>query len=74
MPKNEDRKHNRELLRGLYMVSQIGFTVAACLLVGVLLGRFLDSVFGSAPLLLIVFSLFGAGAGFKSIYELVKKK
>ena len=74
MPKNEDQKHNRELLRGLYMISQIGFTIAACVIIGVLLGRFLDGVFGTSPILLLVFSLLGAGAGFKAIYELVKSK
>ena len=74
MPNNEDKKHNRELLRGLYMISQIGFTIAACVVVGVLLGRFLDSVLNTTPLLLIIFSLLGAGAGFKAIYELVKSK
>ena len=74
MPKNEDKKYNRELLRGLHLVSQIGFTIVACLLVGVLLGRFLDSALGSSPFLLIIFSLLGVGAGFKSIFEIVKKK
>ena len=73
MPNSEDKKHNKELLRGLYIISQIGFTITACVIVGVLLGRFLDSVLGTAPFLLIIFSLLGAGAGFKAIYELVKK-
>ena len=74
MPKNKDKNHRKELLRGLYMISQIGFTITACVIVGVLLGRFLDSVFGTSPWLLLIFSLLGAGAGFKAIYELVKNK
>ena len=74
MSKNEDKKHNRELLRGLYMISQIGFTITACLIISLLIGRFLDSVFGTSPVLLLVFLLLGMGAGFKAIYELVKNK
>ena len=73
MSKNEDKKHNRELLRGLYMISQIGFTIAACLFIGLLIGRFLDNIFGTSPFLLLLFLLLGMGAGFKAIYELVKK-
>ena len=74
MSKNEDKNHNRELLRGLYTISQIGFTIAACLIIGVFIGRFLDGILGTSPFLLLVFSVFGAGAGLKAIYELVKNK
>ena len=75
MPKNNDDKNYRgELLRNLYMVSQMGVTIAACLIIGVLLGRFLDNTLGTSPFLLIIFSLLGAGAGFKSIFELAKRK
>jgi len=73
MSKKEDKKHNRELLRSLYMVSQMGVTIAACVIIGVLLGRFLDGVLNTSPFLLIIFSLLGAGAGFRAIFELAKK-
>ena len=70
---NEDKKYNRELLRNLYMISQMGVTIAACILIGVLLGRFLDNLAGTSPFLLIFFSLVGAGAGFRSIFQLANK-
>ena len=73
MSKNEDKKYNRELLRSLYMISQIGLTIAACVIIGVLLGRFLDNTFGTSPVLLIIFSLLGAGAGFRSIFQYANK-
>ena len=71
--KNEDKKYNRELLRSLYMISQLGLTIAVCVIIGVLLGRFLDNVFGTQPFLLIIFSLLGAGAGFRSIFQYANK-
>ena len=74
MSKNEDKKHNNELLRSLYMVSQIGLTISACVIIGVFLGRFLDNTFGTSPVLLIIFSLLGAGAGFRSIFQYANKK
>ncbi|NLN53511.1 MAG: hypothetical protein GX150_04315, partial [Firmicutes bacterium] len=36
--------------------------MAATIFVGVLLGRFLDSLLGTSPWLLLIFSLLGAGA------------
>ena len=69
----KDQKHTSQLLRSLSMVSQMGMTIAACVLVGVLLGRFLDSIFDTSPWLLIALSLCGAAAGFRSIFELAKK-
>jgi ATP synthase protein I len=47
----------------------MGLMVAACLLVGVLLGRFLDGLLGTSPWLLIIFSLLGAAAAFKSLFD-----
>ncbi|MCL2857021.1 MAG: AtpZ/AtpI family protein [Oscillospiraceae bacterium] len=73
MSKSEDKKHNRELLRSLYMISQMGVTIAACVIIGVLLGRFLDGLLGTSPFLLIAFSLIGAGAGFRAIFQLANK-
>jgi len=74
MPKNDDNSYKRELLRNFYMISQMGVTIAACLLIGVLIGRFLDNALGTSPFLLIIFSLLGAGAGFRSIFKLSEKK
>ena len=75
MPRNNnDNKYRRELLRSLSTVSQIGLAIVACVLVGVFLGRFLDSLLGTSPWLLIAFTLLGMGAAFRSIYDLVMRK
>ena len=75
MPKNDnENKHRREMLRSLSMVSQLGLTVAACIIIGVLLGRWLDNLLDTSPWLLLLFSLLGVVAAFKSLFEFVKKK
>ena len=71
--KDEVRKHRNELLRGLGQVSQIGFTMLACVLVGVFLGHFLDSRLDTSPWLLLLFSFLGMGAAFKSLFEIAKR-
>ena len=71
---DKKKKWGGELVRALSLFSQIGFTIAACVLVGVFLGRFLDNLLGTRPWLLLVFSLLGAGAAFKSLFEFTQKK
>ncbi|NLK39801.1 MAG: hypothetical protein GX303_06125 [Clostridiales bacterium] len=44
------------------------------MLIGVLIGRFLDNLLGTTPWLLLVFSLCGAGAAFKAIFDQSGKK
>ncbi|WP_313128699.1 AtpZ/AtpI family protein [Anaerocolumna sp.] len=61
-------------LRAFAYVSQIGVTMAASVLVGVLLGKFLDSLFGTKPWLLLIFSLLGVGAAIKSLFDISQKK
>ena len=60
-------------MKALSFLSQIGITIIACVAVGILLGRFLDSQLGTAPWLLLVFTLLGIAAAFKSIFEIAKK-
>ena len=43
--------------------------MAASVLIGVLLGKYLDGLFGTAPWLGLVCSLFGAGAAIKLVFS-----
>ena len=63
------KKPRDEIIRAISFASDIAITIAACVLIGVLLGRALDSLFGSSPWLLLVFSLLGVGAGINEIYR-----
>ena len=69
-----DDKDRREIGRALMFFSQIAVNIVGCVLVGVLLGRFLDNLLGTAPWLLLLLSLLGAGAAVKSIVDLAKKQ
>ena len=71
---NNKKTEKFETLRALGKLSQIGFTVAASILVGVFVGRFLDSLLGTEPWLLLAFSLFGVGAAFKALFNISKEK
>lgn len=67
------RKYN-EIFRALADFSQIGVTIAASVLVGVLLGQFLDDKFGTEPWFLLIFSILGVGAGIKSLFNIAKDR
>jgi len=51
-------------------VTEISTTVIACLIVGVLLGRFLDRILGTSPWLLLICSLLGAAEAIHSLFRM----
>lgn len=74
-------KHSAERKKkssGFVSAARIGITVAADLLAGVLVGAgigyVLDLLFGSKPLMLVIFLLFGGAAGFLNVYRTVKNE
>ncbi|GAA0491140.1 hypothetical protein IRB23SM22_19020 [Alkalibacterium sp. s-m-22] len=70
---NKKKEKNSETLRALANFSHIGVMIAASILIGVLLGRFLDNRLGSSPWLLLVFSLLGVGAAIKYLFDMPTK-
>ena len=67
------KKQRREILRAMSIFSQIGIVMIVCVLLGVLIGRYLDSALGTTPWLLLLFSFLGAGAAFKSLFDISKR-
>ena len=67
-PGNKERRDKRPLAIAFF--SQIGMTMAACVLIGVFVGKGLDSLLGTAPWLLLVFSALGVGASIKSLFDM----
>jgi len=71
-PDKKDKQH-KEFANAFASFSNIGVTMAACVVVGVFLGIFLDNLLGTSPGLLLFFSLLGVGASFKALFDLAKK-
>ncbi len=54
-------------------LSTIGLHLVSGIVVGVLIGYYLDKFFNTSPLLTIIFFFFGVGAGFRNMYKDVQK-
>jgi len=68
-----NNKQQGSLLHAFAAFSHIGFTIAACIFIGVFLGKFLDSLLGTSPRFLLFFSLLGMAAACMAIYYLAKR-
>ncbi len=60
-------------LRELANVSSIGIAIGVSTAFGYFFGRYLDGVFDTKPVLMIVFLLFGVAGGFWNAYKTIKK-
>ncbi len=54
-------------------IGSIGLHLVSGVIVGVLIGYYLDRYFDTSPWLTIVFFFLGIGAGFRNMYKDVKK-
>ena len=70
----DDKKQgDRASLRGLGTLISMGVTLVASIFIGLLIGIYLDKYFGTKPVLMMVFLVFGIIAGFKNIYMATKR-
>jgi len=67
------KKQRREIVNALALLTQLGLSAAACVLIGVMAGRFLDGRLGTSPWLLIAFTVMGAAAAIKVMYDTAMK-
>jgi len=72
--KEPPKNARREMYRAMSFLSHIAIMIVACIVIGVLLGMFLDNLFGTSPWLLLVFSFLGMAAAFKSLIDMGTKK
>lgn len=49
----------------------VGIQFPICIVLGYLWGRWMDGLFGTAPYLMIIFSVFGIIAGFRNLFWIV---
>ena len=68
------RRETRRYLRELAYYSSLGFQVALPIIIGFLIGSYLDEkVFDSTPWATLIFLAVGIAAGFKNIALAIKK-
>ena len=72
-PAKMTKKDRQYIVRAMSLMSQVAFTAAACVFIGVFVGRFLDDRLGTSPWLLLVFALLGAASSFKAMIDVAKK-
>lgn len=63
----------RRWIQGMAMASQIGIFLALSVAIGWFVGQWLDGWLGTAPWLMILFTLFGIAAGFLEMFRVVMR-
>lgn len=71
---DKKRPKSGETLQALTQISQMGITMAAAVFIGVFIGKYLDRFLGTGPWLLLFFSLVGAGAAIKVLFNMSGNK
>lgn len=67
-------KHNfSDVFRAFSLVSQLGFSMAACIIFCIWGGNLLDNKLGTSPWLLILGALLGAASSFKVMFDMLNK-
>lgn len=61
---------DKNFLRNIALISQVGFSMIAPILVGVYLGQFIDRKVGTKGIFTIVLIIIGVGGGFVNLFKL----
>ncbi|MDP2690249.1 MAG: AtpZ/AtpI family protein [Deltaproteobacteria bacterium] len=70
---NGKKEEEPGVFKGLATLSSMGIAMVVSTLIGLLIGIYLDKVFSTKPWFTIIFLILGIAAGFKNIYEMIKK-
>jgi ATP synthase protein I len=64
------KNNNKDVLKNLTLISQIGISIITPILLGVYLGNFIDKKLGTNGVFAIILIIVGAAAGFLNIFKL----
>ncbi len=67
------RAENREALRYLGLVSQVGLIMVGCVLGGLFIGLFIDRRIGRLGPFTIALTILGVAGGFWQVYRVIMK-
>lgn len=62
-----------QAMKWMTLLSQIGITMIANILVALFIGKYLDQWLNTSPLFLLLFMVIGVLSGIKSVYLLIIK-
>jgi ATP synthase protein I len=68
---DDDKRRRSNDLAPFALVGEVGLTIALSMLGGVLLGRLIDSHFGTAPIATLLGLLLGLAVGIYGVYRLI---
>lgn len=60
-------------LRRHASLASVGINLVVATFIGLFIGLYLDKLFDTSPWLMIIFLIFGIAAGFKNLFDQVKK-
>ena len=69
----DGRQEEPGVFKGLAMLSSMGIAMVLCTFIGLILGIYIDKYLGTKPWFTIIMLILGIVAGFKNIYEMIKK-
>jgi F0F1-type ATP synthase assembly protein I len=67
------KEETRKYIRLLAVVSTIGLSMVLALVIGILIGYFLDKWLKTGPVFFLIFMILGIVAGFRNIYVIMKR-
>ncbi len=72
MSEDDKKKGKLENFKDLYLVSSIGIQLVVSIFIGFAFGFILDNKFGTTPIFIFIFLLFGIAAGFINLFRVLK--
>jgi Uncharacterized protein conserved in bacteria len=70
---NAGEKLVNDFLKGISLITQIGINLFITIFLGLMAGKFLDNLFNTKPIFLIIFILLGIAAAFRNLFIMTKK-
>ncbi len=67
------QEETRKYIKLLAMVSTMGISMALAIVIGIIVGYYLDKWFQTSPLFFLIFMVLGIIAGFRNIYVIMKR-
>ncbi len=71
-PNNKGKKKD-STMKEVLALSSIGMSFVICIIIGLAMGYYIDRYFSTKPWFTLLFLCFGIAAGFKNLYEAVKR-